>query len=201
MKNVMSAETAQVLLDGRATKARWRRAEDLGEPRGLASDDPRYGGRMSLLAIKDGTAIVAYEGDAALMAAAPELAANVVELQAQVADLTAQRDRLRETVDGRTTRPTPAVTKRTDTGETPENRRERAKMEAHSRAIAEAIAESLPEGIGFALLLFDFGEGGNLAWISNANREDMVRALREQLARFEAGMAGERTPPAGGNAS
>lgn len=94
------------------------------------------------------------------------------------------------------------MTKRTtDTGETPENRRERARMEAHSRAIAAAIAEGLPEGIGFALLLFDFGEGGNLVWISNANREDMVRALREQLARFEAGMAGERTPPAGGNAS
>lgn len=89
------------------------------------------------------------------------------------------------------------MTKRTDTGETPQDRRDRAELEALSRSIAEALTEALPEGLGFALLVFDFGEGGNLAWISNARREDMVRALREQLARLEAGMAGERTPPGG----
>ena len=89
------------------------------------------------------------------------------------------------------------MTRARDTGETPQDRRDRAEMEALSRQIAEALTEALPSELGFALLLFDFGEGGNLAWISNARREDMVRALREQLARFEAGMAGERTPPGG----
>lgn len=33
--------------------------------------------------------------------------------------------------------------------------------------------------LGFALLVFDFGEAGNLAWISNAQREDMIKALKE----------------------
>lgn len=92
------------------------------------------------------------------------------------------------------------MTKRSDTGETPQDRRDRAEIEALSRAIAEALSEALPEGLGFALLVFDFGEGGNLAWISNAKREDMVRVLREQLARFEKGMAGEHTPPEGSDA-
>lgn len=89
------------------------------------------------------------------------------------------------------------MTKARDTGETPDTRRARAELEAYARQIAEALSEALPEGLGFALLLFNFGEGGNLAWISNARREDMVRALREQLARLEAGMAGEHTPPRG----
>lgn len=87
------------------------------------------------------------------------------------------------------------MTRRGDTGETPQDRCERLELETFARGLVEALTEALPEGIGFALLLFHFGEGGNLAWISNAQREDMIRALREQLARFEAGMAGEREPP------
>lgn len=39
--------------------------------------------------------------------------------------------------------------------------------------------------IGFCLLLFDSGPDGFLAYTSNANREDMIKLLREHLAHLE----------------
>lgn len=39
---------------------------------------------------------------------------------------------------------------------------------------------------GFALLLFSF-EGSELTWLSNAEREDMIRLLEEMLLRFKTG--------------
>ena len=41
--------------------------------------------------------------------------------------------------------------------------------------------------IGFALLWFEFGktEGGQVNYVSNASREDMLVAVREWLARAE----------------
>lgn len=44
--------------------------------------------------------------------------------------------------------------------------------------------------IGFALLVFDFGENGFLAYASNAERRDMIRSLREQADRMEEGLKG-----------
>ncbi|WP_322092844.1 hypothetical protein [Paraburkholderia bannensis] len=41
------------------------------------------------------------------------------------------------------------------------------------------------EGHGFALLVFDFGPGGTMNYISNAKREDMLIALREFIASHE----------------
>ena len=38
---------------------------------------------------------------------------------------------------------------------------------------------------GFVLLVFPFGEGGRCNYISNAERDDVVTMLKEQLARFE----------------
>jgi hypothetical protein len=37
---------------------------------------------------------------------------------------------------------------------------------------------------GFALLIFDFGIGGDLFYTSNAQREDMVRLMQEFIAKF-----------------
>lgn len=39
--------------------------------------------------------------------------------------------------------------------------------------------------VGFALMIFKFGDAGRANYISNANRADVVTLLREQLARFE----------------
>lgn len=42
------------------------------------------------------------------------------------------------------------------------------------------VEKAFGEGkVGFCLLLFDFGEGGNLTYISNAQRDSMIKALEE----------------------
>lgn len=47
----------------------------------------------------------------------------------------------------------------------------------------------LKRNVGFTLFLFDFGESGFLSYASSANREDMIRTLKEWLRQAEA--AGE----------
>ena len=41
-----------------------------------------------------------------------------------------------------------------------------------------------PKKVGFVLLAFNFGDKGRCNYISNANREDVVTLLTEQLAYF-----------------
>jgi hypothetical protein len=55
--------------------------------------------------------------------------------------------------------------------------------EVDTARVARKLTELLPPGQGFILLTFDFGPGGNLAYVSNANRDDAIRALREWLVR------------------
>jgi len=56
-------------------------------------------------------------------------------------------------------------------------------LRAKAREIGKIIGGALPEGVGFALLVFNYGEGGNVAWISNARRDDMMLALAEFMER------------------
>ena len=44
-----------------------------------------------------------------------------------------------------------------------------------------------PRQFGFAIFVFEFGktEGGRVNYVSNANREEMLVAVREWLARAE----------------
>ena len=45
-----------------------------------------------------------------------------------------------------------------------------------------------PKKTGFALLMFEFGDGPNserMSYMSNARREEMICALKELVARFE----------------
>lgn len=51
--------------------------------------------------------------------------------------------------------------------------------------ICDALGSVMPEGKGFALLVFDFGDGGEMHYMSNAERADMMVALREFLAANE----------------
>jgi len=60
-------------------------------------------------------------------------------------------------------------------------------LEKQCADVGRIIADALPAGVGFAFLAFDFGARGNIAYFSNANREDMIRALEELLARWKAG--------------
>ena len=59
-------------------------------------------------------------------------------------------------------------------------------LEDYSRLLAKTLTDTLPPGLGFALLVFSFGEGGFSAYISNAQREDMKSQLRELLGRLDA---------------
>lgn len=93
MKNVMSAERAQELLAAADTAGRWTlaRARDAGtyEVRSDPGDRPVTGwGR-----------VVQYRGDAALMAAAPELAESVVALHNELRIEQVTSDGLREDRD------------------------------------------------------------------------------------------------------
>lgn len=49
------------------------------------------------------------------------------------------------------------------------------------QAIAKDIKEKLPENMGFALLTYEFGEGDDkrMMYISNSNREDVIKAMLE----------------------
>ena len=57
------------------------------------------------------------------------------------------------------------------------------------REIAGLLKDKLPSGVGFALFLFDYTVDtklpGNLFYVSSARREDMLRVLKEFIAKQE----------------
>ena len=57
------------------------------------------------------------------------------------------------------------------------------RIEQNLKDIGRGIADTLPEGWGFTLLIFSFGEGGSTFYLSNAKRGDMMQALKEFLDR------------------
>lgn len=57
-----------------------------------------------------------------------------------------------------------------------------------AKGIDEAFnGDVRPKQVGFAVLLFNFGkiESGRMNWISNADRKDMIVALKEMIAQLE----------------
>lgn len=66
-----------------------------------------------------------------------------------------------------------------------------------ARDLAARLAKAFGQPVGFTLFLFDFGARGNLSYISNADRADMINVVREWLARQDAGLTtdppGDRT--------
>lgn len=63
-------------------------------------------------------------------------------------------------------------------------------LDAHGmRLLADLISSAVP-GLGFALITFPLGENIEnqlVNYISNGQREDMIKALRELLERWESG--------------
>lgn len=65
---------------------------------------------------------------------------------------------------------------------------ERATLEEAERKmqeIARTVGAMTPKGWGFAVLCFSFGENGFMNWVSNAARQDMIKALRETADNLE----------------
>lgn len=61
------------------------------------------------------------------------------------------------------------------------------------QALATLIErEYLPPNWGFAVMMFEFTTepGGNMQWLSNAERSDMIKLIREFANKLEARQAG-----------
>lgn len=56
-------------------------------------------------------------------------------------------------------------------------------LEQQCHDAAVLLKDKLPAGVGFALFTFDFGEGGNLAYVSNGDRDDVLRLMGEWFER------------------
>lgn len=69
----------------------------------------------------------------------------------------------------------------------------RGRLEEKAREIGALIGAAVPSGVGFGLFIFDFGDGGHLAWISNAQRADMIKSIEELLGRLKGGMGARDT--------
>jgi hypothetical protein len=60
-------------------------------------------------------------------------------------------------------------------------------LNALGHVTKEWIEESFgKDKIGFVILMFQFGEGGRMNYLSNARREDIIKALEELLENFKA---------------
>lgn len=76
----------------------------------------------------------------------------------------------------------------------------RKALDQTARDFAPALHRALDElfgasKVGFALVLFDFGERGHMSYISNGHREGMVSLLKEWLAKLEAGLTTDPPGP------
>lgn len=53
------------------------------------------------------------------------------------------------------------------------------------QTIAHKVKEELPDGFGFVVLSFIFDNPGQMMYVSNANREDIVKAMKEWIEKTE----------------
>lgn len=75
--------------------------------------------------------------------------------------------------------------------ETPETKRMREQLQSITVELAKMIKVEL-RGVecGFALVLFDFGGKGNMAYAADGVREDLVKMFRELATKLEADKIG-----------
>lgn len=79
----------------------------------------------------------------------------------------------------------------------------RKQLERELQGIMRALDETLHkvhgERIGVTLFVFELGsdDGTNVVYISNANRDSMIAAVKEWLARVDAGMTDDPLGPLG----
>lgn len=58
-------------------------------------------------------------------------------------------------------------------------------IEIKMKDIGEILNTILPDGWGFNLLIFNFGKNGSMFYISNAERESMIEAMKEFIKNQE----------------
>ena len=60
-----------------------------------------------------------------------------------------------------------------------------ARQEDVMQELARNIQKKLGKEMGFALLAFDFGDGGRMNYVSNGEREDVVEAMKEFIKKTD----------------
>lgn len=58
-------------------------------------------------------------------------------------------------------------------------------LEKRATKVARVLKGLMPEGVGYAFLMFTFGDDGWMTYASNAQRSDMIKALREMIEKLE----------------
>jgi hypothetical protein len=61
---------------------------------------------------------------------------------------------------------------------------ENDEMKDTMRRLGIQVNKTLPQGWGFTIFLFEYS-GSSMFWISSANRQDMIKALREFIKKEE----------------
>lgn len=56
-------------------------------------------------------------------------------------------------------------------------------VKSKMQTIAKKVNDELPEGFGFVVLSFVFDNPGQMMYISNANRDDVVKAMEEFIQK------------------
>lgn len=68
-------------------------------------------------------------------------------------------------------------------------------MEAKAREIGRLLKTKMPEGVGFFLCLYDFGDSGWMTYVGNGRRDDTIKLLRELAEKLEADSRREERRP------
>lgn len=58
-------------------------------------------------------------------------------------------------------------------------------LEEEARGIGRLLKGKMPNGAGFVLVVFDFGPGGWMTYLSSGERADCIKMLRELLSKLE----------------
>ncbi|MBO5143584.1 MAG: hypothetical protein J6C46_11465 [Clostridia bacterium] len=58
-------------------------------------------------------------------------------------------------------------------------------VKSKMQTIARKVKEELPDGFGFVVLSFNFSAKSEMIYVSNANREDVITAMKEFIQKTE----------------
>lgn len=58
-------------------------------------------------------------------------------------------------------------------------------VKSKMQTIAKKVQEELPNDFGFVVLTFKFNELGQMIYVSNANREDVIKSMKEFIEKTE----------------
>lgn len=58
-------------------------------------------------------------------------------------------------------------------------------VKSKMQQIAKKVEDELPNGFGFIVLAFKFNEQGQMMYVSNANRADVINSMKEFIEKTE----------------